>query len=179
MSRPTTEQIPRRGRGTGLDDDSPAVPPGPVPWSDVETSLRAGSGTTWLSIGTASGVHSRPVFAAWTGEAFVLASKSSAVKTRHLDESDGTVSLAIDLGKLHLVVEGPARRLTAAADLERASTAMADVYDWPTTVAGDELDAPYGAPTSGGPPYRVYEVAPARAFVFPADGLLEPTRYTW
>jgi hypothetical protein len=40
-------------------------------------------------------------------------------------------------------------------DLERASAAFLDIYDWPTTaIDGAELDAPYAAPTSGGPPFR-------------------------
>jgi len=42
--------------------------------------------------------------------------------------------------------------------------------EWPTTPAGDELDAEYGAPTSGGPPYRVYEIRPIRAFGLPSGG---------
>ena len=66
-----------------------------------------------------------------------------------------------------------------AADLARASGALFDVSEWPTTVVGDELDAPYAAPTSGGPPFRVYEVMPARAFAFPTNDQFEPTRFTF
>ena len=108
----------------------------------------------------------------------MLASKDRAVKSRRLDE-DGRCSLAIDLGRAHLVVEGMAIRLTEEADLDRASRAMMDVYDWPTTVVGDELDAPYAAPTSGGPPFRVYEITPQRAFAFPTNDQFEPTRFTF
>jgi hypothetical protein len=52
-----------------------------------------------------------------------------------------------------LVVEGTAVRVTATPALERASRALVEVFDWPTTVVGDELDAPYAA----------------RAFAFPTD----------
>jgi predicted DNA-binding protein (MmcQ/YjbR family) len=48
-----------------------------------------------------------------------------------------------------------------------ASGAFKASYDWPTVVAGDQLDAEYGAPTSGGPPYNVYEITPAKAFALP------------
>lgn len=147
-------------------------------WTHLEDLLRDGSGTTWLSVPTPHGVHVRPLFAAWTGATFVLASKASAAKTRHLD-TDGRCSLAIDLSSAQLVVEGTAARLTAAPDLSRASRAMLEVYDWPTTVVGDELDAPYAAPTSGGPPFRVYEVTPARTFAFPTNDQFEPTRFTF
>jgi hypothetical protein len=108
----------------------------------------------------------RPVLAAWTGATFVFASKGKAVKSHRLDE-DGHCSLAIDLDRAHLVVEGTAARLTGEADLTRASQALAEVYDWPTPVEGDELDAPYAAPTSGGPPFRAYELTPGRAHASP------------
>ena len=70
-------------------------------------------------------------------------------------------------------------RLTARHDLERAAAAFLDVYDWPTTVVGDELDTPYAAPTSGGPPFPVYGLTPIRAFAFPTDDQFEPTRFVF
>ncbi len=85
----------------------------------------------------------------------------------------------MDLGTAHLTVNARAARLTGRADLERASRALRDVFDWPTTVVGDELDAPYAAPTSGGPPFRTYELVPVRAFVFPTADQFEPTRFTF
>ena len=39
------------------------------------------------------------------------------------------------------------------------------------------FDAEYGAPTSGGPPYRVYEIRPSRAFALPANNEFAPTRW--
>ena len=174
-SRPDAEIIPRthpRTRPPG-DPDLPGAT-----WTDLEGLLLEGAGTTWLSVRRPHGVHVRPVFAAWTGATFVLASKASAAKSRHLD-LDGHCSLAIDLGRAHVVVEGTAARLTGAVDLARASRAMLEVYDWPTTVVGDELDAPYAAPTSGGPPFRAYEVTPVRALAFPTDDQFEATRFTF
>ena len=123
-------------------------------------------------------MHVRPIFAAWTGTSFVFASNPGAAKSRRLD-ADGHCSLAIDLGRAHLVVEGTAERLTGEADLTRASTAMREVYGWPTTVVGDHLDAEGAAPSSGGPPFNAYEVTPARAFAFPTEDQFDPTRFTF
>jgi hypothetical protein len=76
------------------------------------------------------------------------------------------------------VGEGTARRVTDEAALRRASAAFTDVYGWPATVAGERLDAEFGAPTSGGPPYDVYEIVPEMAFAFPTDGeTTTPTRW--
>jgi hypothetical protein len=172
---PTSMIIVRAGDRTGAHE---AEGNHGAAWTDVVDHLRSGEATAWLSLRSKDGVHTRPVFAAWTGTSFVVASKTTAVKTRHLDSGD-PCSLALDLSSTHLVVEAHPVRLTAQHDLKRASAAFLDVYDWPTTIAGDELDAPYSAPTSGGPPFRVYELAPTRAFAFPTADQFEPTRFTF
>ena len=63
--------------------------------------------------------------------------------------------------------------------LRRASEAFEAIYGWPTVVAEDKLDAEYGAPPSGGPPYDVYEITPTtKAFGLPTDGeSFTPTRW--
>ena len=172
-ANPTSAIIPRAGSRTGADKTTGH--PG-IAWADIEGRLGSGEATAWLSLRSKVGVHTRPVFAAWTGTSFVLASKATAVKTKYLDTGD-RCSLALDLGTTHLIVDVQPIRLTAPHDLERASAAFLDVYDWPTTIAGDELDAPYAAPTSGGPPFRVYELMPIRAFAFPTEDQFEPTRF--
>ena len=68
-------------------------------------------------------------------------------------------------------------RRAGCAPLERASAAFEQIYGWPTTVTGEELDAEYGAPTSGGPPYRVYQIVPSKVFALPASGDFMPTRW--
>lgn len=170
---PRAEIIARAGRGT-TSERSHAEP---ARWDDVAQRLRAGSATTWLTVrSTAGGAHTRPVFAAWGGESFFFATNPTAAKTRHL-RHDPDVSLAIDLGTAHLVAEGTAARLTTPDGLDRASTAMHEVFDWPTTPVGGLLDAPYAAPTSGGPPFEAWEVVPERAHAFPTEDQFEPTRF--
>jgi len=58
--------------------------------------------------------------------------------------------------------------------------AYRDKYGWPVTVTADgAFDAPYGAPTAGHPPYRVYELTPTVAYAFGTDNHLgeRSTRY--
>lgn len=175
MARPRAEIIPRTGSGTGTTQNEGVT----VAWTDLEARLGEGGSTAWLSVrARRGGVHTRPIFAAWTGDAIVFTTNGSAAKTADL-EHDGQVSLAIDLGSTHLIIEGLAERKTETPDLERASTAMLETFEWPTEVVGDELDAPYAAPTSGGPPFQVWELAPAVAIALPTNDAVEPTRFVF
>ena len=116
-----------------------------------------------------------PLFAAWSEAVLFIASKQSALKSRNLD-TDGRCVISTESGGAHLVVEGVARRVRDRETLVRASATFQRIHSWPTTVDGDELDAHYGAPTSGGPPYRVYQIRPTKIFALPADGSFLPTR---
>jgi hypothetical protein len=118
-----------------------------------------------------------PVFAVWSESALFVCSKETAQKSRNLN-ADGRCVVTTDSGDLHLIVEGEAQRVRDEATLRRASDAFKAIYDWPTLVTGDKLDADYGAPTSGGPPYDVYEIIPTKAFGLPTDGeSFTPTRW--
>jgi len=118
-----------------------------------------------------------PVLAVWSETALYVSSKKTARKSRNL-AADGRCVITTDTGDLHLIVEGEARRVRDEATLRRASDAAKAIYDWPTVVTGESLDAEYGAPTSGGPPYCVYEIMPTKAFGLPTDGeSLTPTRW--
>jgi hypothetical protein len=174
-SSPSAEVIPRRGRGTEPAEDRGK--PAPADWELVQEELRKGPFPAWLATaGRAGAPHLRPVFAAWGGSSFFIASKRDAVKSRNM-RADERCSVSADLGSLHVVIEGQAHRVTETERLEEASRAMREVYDWPTRVAGEELDADYAAPTSGGPPLEVYEVRPQKALGFPAGDEFEPTRW--
>jgi pyridoxamine 5'-phosphate oxidase-like protein len=172
---PVTEVMSRAGRGTQADTAQGNETP--TPWAQARHRFAKG-GWFWLATVRADGApHVVPVFAAWADGSFFVASKDTAAKSRHLD-ADGRCVLSQDAGDLHLVVEGSARKVTDDAGLARASAAFAAVYDWPTRVDAGRLDADYGAPTSGGPPYDVYEVTPVKAFGFPTDGeSFTPTRW--
>ena len=172
---PVTEAMSREGRGTRAASEQGNSRP--TEWREAERHFRKG-GWFWLAtVGLDGAPHVMPVFAAWAGSTFFVASKDTARKSRHLN-ADGRCVLTHDAGDMHLIVEGVARKVTDAAGLTRASAAFATVYQWPTTVIDGKLDADYGAPTSGGPPYDVYEVRPTKAFGLPTDGdTFTPTRW--
>jgi hypothetical protein len=170
---PVGQVLPMPGRGTGVTEDARSIE-----WPDVVRRLRSG-GFRWLtSLGPDGQPHTRPVFAAWSESVLFTASNGTARKSRNLD-ADGRCSIATDVDGAHVVVEGVASRVTDEQTLRHASAAFEDVYGWPTRVAGDELDADYGAPTSGGPPYRIYQITPTKVYAFPAGGDFYPTRWTF
>lgn len=170
---PVAEPIRMGGRGAGVEEGSKDPT-----WDDVVRRLRTGGWRWFTSLRPGGQPHTRPVFAAWSDGSLFMASKSSTRKSRNLD-ADGRCSVAADVDGFHLVVEGVATRVLDESTLGRASTAFQEVYGWSTTIAGDELDAEYGAPTSGGPPYRVYRIAPTTVHAFPASADFIPTRWSF
>lgn len=169
---PRATEIPRPG--SDMTGDEPMAD-----WADVHAALSRPRGVMWLATNDPDGdPHVRPVFAAWTGASFFHASNGGAVKARNL-RADGRCSLSTDIGTLHVVVEAVAGRVTDPEKLAEASRAMRASYDWPTEVVGDELHAPYGAPTSGGPPFQVFELVPHTVYGFPTDGKHLPTRWSF
>ncbi|HMI33909.1 MAG TPA: pyridoxamine 5'-phosphate oxidase family protein [Propionibacteriaceae bacterium] len=174
---PIAEAMSREGKGTEATTE--AGRSHPLPWSEAERRM-AGGGWFWLATVRPDGApHVMPLFAAWANTSFFIASKNRARKSRNLDAEPRCV-ITTDTGDLHIIVEGIARHVRDEATLRRAVEAFQAVYDWPTRIDGDRLDAEYGAPTSGGPPYEVYEVTPVKAFGLPTDGeSTTPTRWTW
>ncbi|WP_165368020.1 pyridoxamine 5'-phosphate oxidase family protein [Phytoactinopolyspora endophytica] len=171
-TEPVAEAMPPRGRGTEVDGGVETT----LDWAKVTERLSRG-GRYWLATVRPDGSpHVMPVFAVWSASAMYVVSKDSARKSRNLD-SDGRCVITTEASDAHLILEGEARRVRDHETLERVSGAFETAYGWPTTVSGEELDAPYGAPTSGGPPYRVYEITPKKGFGFPAEGTFMPTRW--
>ena len=164
---PAGEAMSREGKGTAAATE--AGNSRPIRWEDAQERLTRG-GWFWLGTVWPDGApHAMPVLAVWSETALYVSSKKTARKSRNL-AADGRCVITTDTGDLHLIVEGEARRVRDEETLQRASDAFKATYDWSTVVTGDELDADYGAPTSGGPPYNVYEIIPSKAFGLPTDG---------
>jgi hypothetical protein len=171
MTHPVAEAITPTGRGAEVTPEARVLD-----WAEAERRLTAG-GLRWLATVRPDGApHVMPVFGAWSESVVFVASKDGARKSRNLD-ADGRCVLTTDVDGAHLVVEGEASRVRDRRTLERASATFEQVYGWPTTVAGDELDAEYGAPTSGGPPYRIYQIVPSKVIALPAAADFMPTRW--
>ena len=172
-AHPSGEAMAREGKG----QVATASHSQPLDWSAVCDRLIR---TTWFWLTTVrpNGLpHVMPVFAAWSDPCFFVVSKSTTRKSRNLTDNPHCV-VATDTGDLHVVVEGEAQRVLDQAMLVRASRAFADIYGWETRPLGSMLDADYGAPTSGGPPFNVYAIRPTKAFSFPTDGESStPTRW--
>lgn len=76
-------------------------------------------------------------------------------------------SLAGRAPGIDIVVEGPTSWVSDRPAAEAVAAAYADKYSWPVTITEEHMfDAPYGAPTAGPPPYRVYEITPRLAYAF-------------
>ena len=169
--------LSRTGAGTAAATETGASLP--FDWETIRGALRCGHHLFWLATLTRRGSpHVVPVFAAWDDDdRCFVATNADARKTRDLIDT-GRCVLAANTGEAHVVVEATARRVQSSDEMEPASTAFREVYDWPTTVAGDELHAPFAAPTSGGSPFQVWELRPTKAFGFAADGESHaPTRW--
>lgn len=148
-----------------------------VNWEDVTQRFGAGSWCWLATAGPTGAPQTRPLFCVWSDPVFFIASKDTARKSRNLD-NEARCCVTKQSEDLHVVVEAEAEKATDAESLNRASAAFADTYQWPTTVCAGKLDAPYGAPTSGGPPYDVYALAPHRAYAFPTgEHTFLPTRW--
>jgi hypothetical protein len=174
-----TQQVPPAEAITPTGKGAEVTPGGRVlDWAEARRRLTSGDWRWLATVRSDGSPHVMPVFGAWSdaASAVFVASKATAQKSRNLD-GDGRCALTTDVDGVHLVVEGRASQVRDQATLEQASAAFQQVYSWPTTIAGDELDADYGAPTSGGPPYRVYKIVPRKVIALPSGGDFMPTRW--
>jgi hypothetical protein len=137
--------------------------PAALPWRDVLPYL-ARAGAFWLATADGSGhPRLRPLFAVVTNGYLHFSSNPSAQKAKNLGV-DPRCALAAHTDDFDLIVEGTGRRVTDPDELGRVAASYRDKYGWPVTVVGDAMDAPYGAPTAGPPPYAVFRVLPRRAY---------------
>ena len=147
--------------------------PAALSWSQALTHL-AQAGAFWLAT-TDGGGHPRlrPLFAVLTDGYLHFSSSPNAQKAKNLGQQP-RCALAAHTEDFDLIVEGTVRRVTDPDDLERVAASYRDKYGWPVTVVDDAMDAPYGAPTAGPPPYAVFRVLPSRAY---ALGINESTNF--
>lgn len=150
----------------------------PLTWAQACRLAANASAVCWLAAAGSDGApHVRPILTVWVGRRPYFASGDRSRKSRALS-ADGRCSLAVGTHLLHIVVEGTAAPVDDAGLLHRVADAYGSVYGWPVDVRGEALyNEDGGAPTAGPPPWRVWRVEPQRAFAFPADGSLTPTRW--
>jgi hypothetical protein len=151
----------------------------PIDWDEA---VRLFAAERWYWLATTGGEghpHLRPMLAVYLDERIYSTTSPAARKGRDL-ASRPSAALAARAPAIDIVIEGPVAWIDDRQRLERVAEAYRDKYDWPVTVTADlAFDAPYGAPTAGPPPYRVYEVTPTIAYAFGTDNHLgeRSTRY--
>jgi len=160
---PTAERI--------VEDDGQ-----PAPWSKARESL-ARARTYWLGTIAPDGrAQVRPLIGVVVDGVVQLASNPGSRKSRNLSR-DRRCTVTASCEELDMVLEGTAMVTRDAAAMRRAADAFKAKYDWPLTPTDEVFEAPYGAPTSGGPPYELWELTPEVAFGFPTAGTYSPTRW--
>lgn len=151
----------------------------PIGWDET---VRLFAAERWYWVATTSDEnrpHLRPVLAVWVGERIYSTTNPAARKGRDL-ASRPSAALAARAPDVDIVIEGTVGWIDDQQQLRRVGDAYQDKYGWPVTVTADNaFDAPYGAPTAGHPPYRVYELTPDVAYAFGTGSNLgeRSTRY--
>jgi hypothetical protein len=151
----------------------------PIDWAEV-VRLFAAERWYWVATtGDQGHPHLRPMLAVYLDGRIYSTTSPAARKGRDLARRPAA-ALAARAPAIDIVIEGPVTWIEDRQVLERVGEAYRDKYEWPVTVTADgAFDAPYGAPTAGHPPYRVYEVTPTVAYAFGTDNSLgeRSTRY--
>jgi hypothetical protein len=151
----------------------------PIDW-DETSRLFAAARQYWVATtGAQARPHLRPVLAVLVGERIYSTTSPAARKGRDL-ASKPSAALAAGAPDIDIVIEGTTAWIEDRQQLRRVGDAYQDKYGWPVTVTADNaFGAPYGAPTAGHPPYRVYELTPTVAYAFGTGNNLgeRSTRY--
>ena len=145
----------------------------PIDWDEAGRLFAAERGYWVATSGDGGRPHLRPVLAVWVDERIYSTTNPAARKGRDL-ASRPSAALAARAPAMDIVIEGPVAWIQDRQRLRRIGEAYQDKYEWPVTVTDDNaFTAPYGAPTAGGPPYRVYELTPAVGYAFGTGNNLE------
>jgi hypothetical protein len=128
--------------------------------------------TFWLATINPDGrPHVVPLGVGWIDDRFYFTSGLGTRKSKNL-ERDARCTLTVATDRFDLSIEGRATRVTDVDKVARIAGHFAGDGDgWPAEARGDEIWAPYSAPSAGPPPWYVYELTPATVFAF---GAAEP-----
>lgn len=150
------------------------APPGtaPLPWQELHQRFAAERSYWLATAGPGGNPHVRPVLAVWLGDKIYSTTSPAARKGRNLAERP-ECSLAVGAPAMDIVIEGTTSWVDDRGVLELVAAAYDSKYGWPVSITDANMfDAPYGAPSAGPPPYRVYQITPAVVYGFgTADNL--------
>ena len=151
----------------------PRTPDAVIAWETVLDHLSTGL-QAWLTVVGADGTPIvRPVLAVLVDDALHVASSPRSRKASVL-EVGTTATLATRTDGIDLVWTGTPLRVTDPDALDRIVATYQERHGWDVVRDGDALDAPYGAPTAGPPPYHAYRIEPRTVHAFgTGEGLAE------
>jgi hypothetical protein len=142
----------------------------PLSWEEVRERLAAERWYWLATAGPGGRTHVRPVLAVWLDDKIYSTTSPGAAKGRNLQHHP-ECSLAARAPQIDIVVEGATSWADDRGLLEHIASAYDSKYGWPVTITADNmLDAPYGAPTAGPPPYRAYGITPTDVYAFGTGG---------
>lgn len=150
-----------------------------IDWEVLLSHLSSGL-HAWLTVVGADRVPVvRPVLAVLVEGALHTTSSPTARKTSEL-EAGRTATLATSCDGLDVVWSGTPSRVTETDALDRIVATYRARHGWDVVRSGETLDAPYGAPTAGPPPYLAFRIEPKTVHAFgTVEGLAErSTRWT-
>lgn len=143
----------------------PRDPDAVIAWETVLDHLAAGL-QAWLTVVSPDGTPIvRPVLAVLVVEQLHVATSPRSRKASSL-EAGTTATLATHADGIDLVWTGTPVRVTDADDLDRIAATYRERHGWDVARDGIALDAPYGAPCAGPPPYDAYRIEPATVHAF-------------
>ena len=154
----------------------PRMPYDPGPASELLTWPVAldrleNARTYWLTTVRPDGrPHVMPVWAVWLEGAIWFSTSEDSVKGRNVAQ-EPRCSVSLDAASMQIVVDGVARRVTAASDLQRFADAYTPKYDWQMTV----VDGAVAFDDGGGG--NVYAVRVQTVFALSDDGSFTSTRW--
>lgn len=147
----------------------------PIPWEQASDDL-TNAGSYWLATTRPdTRPHVVPVLAVWADGRLHFAASPASQKARNLSLKPHSV-ITTSGNALDLVVEGDATKVKDDVRLNSVAAAYASKYGWQVEVRDGAFHAE-GASTAGPPPYNIYELTLVKAFAFPTEGTLVPTRW--
>lgn len=162
-----TDSVPIAANITHHYDDGQMQPrsDATIPWPVVRERIADAEAYWFATVGPRGRPHVRPVLGVLLDDAWFTTSAPAAVKAQNLGQNP-RCSVAARGDGIDLVLEGSASPVRDLPTLERIAAAYHEKYGWPVRIVGSAFDAPYGAPTAGGPPYHPYRLQPDVAFAF-------------
>jgi Pyridoxamine 5'-phosphate oxidase len=121
--------------------------------------------TTWLTtINVDGSPHVRPLGATIVDGTWYFKSGPGSGKSRALAR-DSRCVISVAVKAFDLVIEGTAARVTDPGEVQKVVDSFNE-GGWPVRAEGNELTAPFSAPSAGPPPWYAYRVVPQTIYAF-------------